>query len=131
MMALPFCPQPKGPSRLQVKMVKAFSDVQQLKVWRGQVYERDTYRCRKCLTRVQRELTRNAKRAEAHHVLSRTVKETRYDVRNGLTTCAECHEQLTGRVAEKWIVIGTKFFLTATGRRCIDATAPVVFKRIA
>jgi len=52
--------------------------------WRNAVLERDGYRCRKCL--------KSNSRLDAHHIFSFTLfPELRFEVGNGITTCAKCH----------------------------------------
>lgn len=121
---------PKGPSRLAVKMAKATSDAGALVIWRSKVFQRDAYRCRWCQGHVMRSVGLTAYQAQAHHLAPRAIKSVRYDVRNGLTLDANCHERLTGKVNEKWIVVGTKFF-TVGRQRFIDGDHPVTFQRIA
>jgi hypothetical protein len=43
--------------------------------------------------------------------------------------CAFCHERLTGRVNERWIIKGTQFY-DGGDQPLIDATYPVEFERI-
>jgi len=65
-----------------------------------------------------------------HHVSGRVVREIRWDVRNGLLLCASCHERITGKVAEKHVVISRHTF-EIDGIAYINADKAVQFKRIA
>lgn len=119
----------KPPSRLQdretVKQLTRVSD----REFRGEVWTRDKSRCRKCGRKVVKAMGRIAERGEVHHLHGR-LGDLRFEAKAALLLCLECHEQVTGRIAEKWIAIGTKFW-KLHGERVIDATAPVKFKRVA
>jgi predicted restriction endonuclease len=121
---------PKGASRLEFKTAKDKADVGKLEAWKRAVFALDKFRCRKCGAKVTRTLERVPHQAQAHHVKGRVEKLVRYDVRNGLCVCGACHDQITGAVNEKWIVVGTKFF-TLQGRAFINAREPVTFERVA
>lgn len=58
-------------------------DEQCLKLWSQCVITRDRT-CRNC---------NSDERLSAHHIRSRTHKNTKYDIRNGLTLCWKCHSQ--------------------------------------
>lgn len=51
-------------------------------VWAQCIAARDGYRCRRC---------RKVCRGHAHHIISRNVTIARWDLRNGVYLCAECH----------------------------------------
>jgi 5-methylcytosine-specific restriction endonuclease McrA len=58
----------------------------QYKEWRTKVFQRDEYTCQHC-GQVGGELN-------AHHIKPfAKYKKLRYDVKNGLTLCLECHKQ--------------------------------------
>ena len=121
---------PKGTSRLDVKTAKVKADFGKLDAWKRDVVRLDGYRCRKCGVKVIRTTALVPNRADAHHVSRRAEKIVRTDVRNGICLCATCHGQVTGKVAEKWIVVGTVYF-TISGRSFINARERVTFQRIA
>jgi hypothetical protein len=54
------------------------------KIWRKEVYERDNYTC-KCCGKVGRKLN-------AHHIFNwADFPKKRYELSNGITLCAKCH----------------------------------------
>ncbi len=56
------------------------------RIWREQVFDRDSYTCQKCKTK--------GIYLQAHHIESfKYVKELRYDIGNGITLCKECHKE--------------------------------------
>ena len=59
----------------------------------------------------------------------------RFEANAAILTCCTCHEQLTGRVAEKWITKPTAatwwFSVDSNGQRYIDARKPLAFERVA
>lgn len=118
------------PSRLQVKTAKDHADDKQLKVWRDQIIDRDDHTCRRCRCRVIRTLSLHPRRAECHHVAGRDEQTVRYESRAGLLLCASCHEQVTGTVNNKVLILGTVFF-RKDGRKFINCDFPVIFKEAA
>lgn len=66
------------------------------KMWRDSVKERDGNKCRKCGA---------TDRLHAHHIKAwRESPDLRYDIDNGLTLCAPCHEIEHGFRFPKWIM---------------------------
>lgn len=127
-----FYPQPKPASRVQMRAQRTREDRAGLDRWRLDVFTRDRFRCRKCGCRVQMTVAAIPTRAEAHHLARRAIRDVRHDVRNGLTLCRICHELVTGKVAERWRAIGTRFFVTSLqSPKYIDATYLVRFERVA
>lgn len=58
-------------------------DSNEYKQWRSQVYQRDNYKCTKCGSK---------HKINAHHIYSwSNYPELRYDIKNGVTLCEECH----------------------------------------
>lgn len=123
---------PKGVSRLQdTKAEKKLALVDD-KTFKKDVRTRDQMKCRKCGRSVEIVVARVPKRAEVHHVYGRRG-DFRFDSRFAILGCCECHEQLTGRVSEKWIVVPvpqTKF-IELKGRELIDCRGPIGFERVA
>jgi len=117
-----------GPSRLQVRMSEDRADRRQAHVFRTAVWVRDGARCRKCRCKVFRQLRRVADRGEVHHLHGR-IGPLRHEPRAALLVCAACHELLTGKVDERWGIVGSQFFEHG-GQTWIDATCPVTFERI-
>jgi hypothetical protein len=93
------------------------------------VWDRDHSRCRWCGRRVIRSLDRVDTRGEVHHIHGR-LGRLKFEPRAALLLCGTCHDKLTGRVNEKWKVMGTRYW-TLDGATVIDATVPVDFVRIA
>jgi len=56
---------------------------ERLKRWSEEVLTRDGRRCRMC--------KKLPKKPNAHHLIPRIIKETRFDLQNGITLCAYCH----------------------------------------
>lgn len=123
-------PLEKGASRSEVKAKDDAADERNLEAWRTAVYSRDEYICRCCKKKVHRTLEMVPDQANAHHIVGRAVKITRYDVRNGATLCRKCHERVTGAVNDKLVILGTKVFVIGA-RKFIDATARLIFKKAA
>lgn len=119
----------KGPSRLQATKSQAQITVVNVRVFKREIWARDLGCCRKCGRKVIKTLARVPERGETHHLHGRTG-DLRFEVKCALLACCSCHEQLTGRVNEKWIAVGTRFW-TLNGERVIDARFPVHFKRVA
>lgn len=124
--------KPKGaePSRRQVKDQQAKDDSADEKRWRAAVKKRDGDECRWCHRRVVDCLERVGERREIHHVSGRVVKAIRWDRRNGLQLCGTCHDRVTGKVAEKFLIHSRHTFVV-DGIGYIDADKPVRFQRVA
>lgn len=128
MTGLPFFPQPKGQSRLQTQMAKAPVIVVTDRQFKAEVRARDKMRCRMCSRRVAVRLARVPERAEVHHLAGR-LGDLRFDARCAVLVCGGCHEKLTGRVAEKWRAVGTRFLIIG-GEPRIDARYLIRFERV-
>jgi len=121
-------PIPKGPSRLERRTAESKADRRLAQAFRQAVWARDGGRCRQCGGKVVRSLRRQANRGEVHHLHGRGVLAL--EVRCAVLVCAGCHEKLTGRMNERWRVVGTQF-IAGIDHALIDATYPVAFERIA
>lgn len=122
-------PIPKAKSRLEVKAdAKPLTRVDE-KAFRQEVIARDGMRCRMCGKKVIKTLARVPERLEIHHIHGRTG-DLRFDSRAALVLDARCHERVTGRVSERWIIVPTKTFTTRQGV-FTDARAKVRFERVA
>lgn len=120
---------PKGQSRLQIEKAEKKLTVIDDRTFRTEVWTRDAGCCRKCGRRVRKDLARSPLRGEVHHLHGRKG-DLRFEAKAAILVCCECHEQLTGRVNERWIAIGTKFW-TVKGETCIDARAKLRWERVA
>lgn len=124
--------KPKGaePSRLQVKAAKAKDETKEEARWKREVWKRDDGKCRWCGRKCVKALDLIPERGEVHHVSGRVVKAIRWDRRNGLLLDAACHERLTGKVAEKFL-IHSKHTFSVDGVQYINADKPVRYQRVA
>lgn len=124
--------QQKGaePSRREVKAEKRTDERREEKAWHKAIKKRDGDTCRWCQRKVVDCLDRLPERREHHHVSGRVVKEIRWDVRNGLQLCGSCHDRVTGKVAEKFL-IHSKHTFTVDGIAYINANKSVRFQRVA
>lgn len=119
---------PKPSSRLQdTKAEKKLALVDE-RAFKTEVWLRDRF-CRCCGRHVNRAISRVPERGEIHHLHGRTG-DLRFEARAAVLVCCECHEKLTGRVAEKWAPTIFKTWLL-NGEKVIDARQPITFKRIA
>jgi hypothetical protein len=123
---------PKGsePSRLQRKVANAKDERKEEADWKKDVWKRDGGCCRWCHRVCVKSLSLVPERGECHHVSGKVVRAIRWDRRNGLLVCAVCHERLTGKVAEKHVLV-SRYTFTVDGVSYINADKPVQFKRVA
>lgn len=126
-------PQLKGASRLEQQQADTRLTLVDEKAFLAAVRTRDKLRCRKCGRKVVIQLARAANRCEVHHLHGRRG-DFRFDERFALICCHACHEQLTGKVNERWMARGTAWidvpWKGGGVARCIDARHPVSFERI-
>lgn len=126
-------PCPKGKSRLETRMdAKPLTKVTD-KQFKAGVWRRDRNRCRCCGRKVERMMDRLPERGEVHHLYGR-LGDLRFEVKGAILTCLRCHERLTGRVNEKWVVIpllekASRFIANETVY--IDAASDLSFQRAA
>lgn len=124
-------PQPKGPSRLEdrdaAKRLTYVTD----RAFRHEVWTRDRGCCRWCGGRVQKTVEHVPDRGEVHHLHGR-LGVLRFEAKAAALFCLECHELLTGKVNERWIVVGTVWWsLPNSAELLIDARAAIHFDRVA
>ena len=92
------------------------------------VDERDRFKCRACGRRVQRTLKACRERAEHHHIVPRSIAPTlRFDSRNVLLVCLECHGKLTRH--ELTIYGAVAHVFVEDGNDCLNADFPLRFVR--
>ncbi len=120
----------KSRTRLEAKVDKRKDDSKDGKDAKDEVWKLDGGCCRWCKRKVQRILDLVPERAEFHHVSGRVIRAIRWDVRNLILLCATCHERLTGKVAEKCLIVSSHVF-TVDRIEYINARKPVQFKRVA
>jgi len=117
------------PSRLQVKESKAQDEGKLERAWKREVFKRDGGCCRWCKRKVRKCLDLVPERAECHHLAGRVVVAIRWLRANGLLLCRSCHERVTGKVAEKFVIIASKTY-TVDGVAYPNGDKKVSFKRI-
>ncbi len=75
------------------RKAKRAEDDRRLLEWAKAVKERSGHRCEVC----------GSKQAvEAHHIVSRRYKATRYDVTNGVALCQKHHQDATWHLLRIW-----------------------------
>lgn len=119
----------EGQSRREVKAAKAADESKEERRWKKELRKRDGDECRWCHRKVVDCLERLPERRECHHVSGRVVREIRWDRRNGLTMCGSCHDRVTGKVAEKFL-IHSKHTFVVEGIAYINADKPVRYQRV-
>ena len=117
------------PSRLQTKTAKATDERKDEERWKKAVWKRDECQCRWCRRKVRKCLELAPDRGECHHISGHIVKEIRWDRRKGVLLCAACHERVTGKVAEKHVIVAKHTF-TADEIAYINGDKPLQFKRV-
>ena len=55
-------------------------------MWKHKVKERDNWTCQVCHKKVEKQ------NCHAHHILPKTIKGMRWDVKNGITLCYPHHK---------------------------------------
>jgi len=94
------------------------------------VWKRDGHCCRWCKREAIKTIELVGQRGECHHVSGKVVKAIKWDRRNGLLLCLSCHERITGKVAEKFLIHSRHTF-SIDGIAYINADKPVRFQRVA
>ena len=120
---------PKGESRLQRTVSTRKLRLVDAGAFRREVRTRDRFCCRKCGRKVLQCVARVPERGEVHHIHGRHG-DLRFESRAALLLCLQCHEQITGRVNERWIIVASQTFTTRQGE-FTDARHLVTFERIA
>jgi hypothetical protein len=119
--------QPKGQSRLQVRVAERPKTVVTEAQFRGKVWTRDKSRCRCCGRKVIKTIERVPERGDVHHIHGR-AGDLRFDDRAALLVCCEDHERVTGRVNEKVVIVPSATF-QLNGKLYTNARFPVEFKK--
>lgn len=122
----------KGPSRLEKTTVEDKRTLVDEATFKREVRERDQWQCRRCHRKVVPVIPRQPDRAEVHHIHGRGG-DLRFESRCALLLCLGCHEKVTGRVNDRWVVVATKTFTMRSlpGKELTDARAKVTFERVA
>jgi hypothetical protein len=121
---------PKGKSRLEVRKDQKPLTVVDERTFKAIVWKRDDSHCRKCRRKVVKGLIKRVpERGEVNHIHGR-LGDLRFEDRAALLLCLSCHELVTGKVNERWVILATKTFKIGE-REYTDARFPVVFRRVA
>lgn len=123
-------PIAKGPTRLETKTTADKDEKRDERVWRKTVIKRDGKICRCCGRVVVQQLELAANRLEVHHVAPRADQVVRWDPRNGIVLCAECHEKVTPHSGKLLLFIlqaARLLFKAENGRTYINAAKKVTF----
>lgn len=118
-----------GKSRREENAAEDKADAKAEKKWRKEVIARDGDTCRWCDRKVVDCLDRLPERREIHHVSGKVVKAIRWDRRNGLQLCGTCHDRVTGKVAERFLIHSRHTF-SVDGVAYINADKPVRYQRV-
>lgn len=119
----------EGKSRREVKAEERSDEAKKEKAWHKAITKRDGDECRWCHRKVVTCLDRLPERREHHHVSGRVVDAIRWDRRNGLQLCGTCHDRVTGKVNEKFLIY-SKHTFSVDGIAYINADKPVFYKRV-
>jgi hypothetical protein len=120
----------KGESRLQKSDREQKDETKLERAWHKAIDKRDKGIRRWCQRKTDVVLDRVPERREHHHVSGRVVEAIRWDSRNGITLCCACHERVTGKVNERFL-IESKHTFVVDEIAYINADKKVTFRRIA
>lgn len=124
-------PQPKGDSRLEDRDAERRLTIVTDKAFRKEVWIRDQFACRWCGGKVRKTIEHVPDQGQVHHIHGR-LGVLRHETKCAALFCLECHELLTGKVNERWIVVGTVWWsLPNSAEPLIDARALIHFDRVA
>lgn len=115
------------PTRLAEKKSDDKDEKAKEKLWRKGCIKRDGKICRHCDRVVVQQLELAPNRLEVHHIASRVDRAVRWDVRNGIVLCAECHEKVTRYRLVIVQVTRHRFTVDDSTKRYINAFKPVTW----
>lgn len=120
-------PIAKGPTRLETKTGADKDEKRDERLWRKACIKRDGKICRCCGRVVVQQLELAVNRLEVHHVAGRADRVVRWDVRNGIVLCSECHGKVTER--RLFILQAARFLFHVNGlaKTYINASKKVTF----
>lgn len=123
--------KPKGaePSRREEKAEKRTDEAREERAWHKAIKKRDGDTCRWCGRKVLDCLDRVPERREHHHVSGRVVRGIRWRRENGLQLCGSCHDRVTGKVAEKFLIHSKHTFIVDE-IAYVNADKPVRYQRV-
>ncbi len=117
--------QPKGPTKLDIKVLKVKTTMSRWNDCRAIVDKRDGGKCRVCKKPVVKTIALDPKRAEHHHLCKRRKEKALLtDARNVILVHLSCHQKLE---KHDLIPVGAHFELNHAF--FIDADAPLTFRK--
>lgn len=118
-------PKHEIPTKLAEKTAADRNEKRDERLWRKGCIKRDGKVCRCCDCVVVPQLELAANRLEVHHVAGRVDQTVRWDVRNGIVLCFECHSKITER--RLWILQAARFLFRIGQKTYIHAGKKVTF----
>lgn len=97
------------------------------RAWRKGCIARDGKVCRCCQRKVVAQLALAPERLEVHHIASRADQAVRWDLRNGIVLCSECHEKVTRYLLV--LLQHVKSLFSVGQKAYIDASKKVTFRK--
>lgn len=97
------------------------------KTWRKGCIARDGKICRCCERKVVQQLALAPERLEVHHVAGRVDQAVRWDLRNGIVLCSECHEKVTRHLLFILQAARSLFTVEGSTKAYINASKKVTF----
>lgn len=94
--------------------------------WKRDIWKRDKHVCRCCARHVEKSLDLKPTRGECHHLAGRADKAVRWDVRNGILTCHDCHEAIEHN--EKVVLQAARFAFIEDGKTYLNGDKKLTFK---
>lgn len=113
------------PTRLAEKTADDKDEKRDERLGRKAAIKRDGKICRCCQRVVVAQLELAANRLEVHHVAGRADQAVRWDVRNLIVLCQECHSKITER--RLWILQAARFLFKIGATTYINASKKVTF----
>lgn len=113
------------PTRLAEKKADDRDEKRDERLGRKAAIKRDGKVCRCCKRVVIQQLELAPNRLDVHHVAGRADQAVRWDVRNLIVLCAECHEAVTHY--RKFILQAAKHAFTVGIKTYINASKKVTF----
>lgn len=97
--------------------------------WKRDVWKRDKHLCRCCEKHVDKSLDLMPTRGECHHLAGRADKAVRWDQRNGILTCHDCHEAIEHN--EIVVLQAARFAFRVEAKTYLNGQKKLKFKRAA
>jgi hypothetical protein len=119
------------PSRLDERKADDRDEEAAEKAWRKGCIKRDGKVCQCCGRKVVPQLALAPERLEVHHITGRADRVVRWDVRNGVVLCFECHHEKIGRYLIIIVQAAKHLFTADNGKWYINANKKIEFKKAA